>query len=360
MLQARPLIALIDGRVICGNMRLRAAQALGWATIPTSYVDLDDVRARTWVVRDNNGYGEWDDTISSFLAQLSRDGGDLTLTGFGAEFLAAMARKDRLAGHDPDDAPPLPAQAKSKPGEIYQLGNHRLLCGDATDPNTLQKLITEPIELLWTDPPYGISYTGRTASRLTIQNDDAAGLHALLTNAFAAADRHLQAAARFYIAAPAGPRHLDFLTAITQTGWTIHQTLVWVKDTLVLGHADHHYKHEPIIYGWKPGGGRVGRGSQPTSRWYGDNRQTTVFEHPRPNRSSDHPTIKPVALITTQLTNSSRPNDAILDPFAGSGSTLIAAEQTGRRCYAIELDPRYTDVIRTRYAHHTGDDTLLP
>ena len=355
MLWARPLIALPDGRVICGNMRLHAATELGWETIPTIFVDLDDVQARTWVLRDNNSYGEWDDTISAFLAELARDGGDLSLTGFGADFLAAMSRKHRLAGRDADQAPPLPAKPKSKPGEIYQLGPHRLLCGDARDREALHAFVREPVDLLWTDPPYGISYTGKTKQKLTIQNDTADGLRALLTAAFAASDPLLAPGARFYIAAPAGPGHLDFLLALNDVGWTLHQTLVWVKDTMVLSHTDHHYKHEPILYGWKPGVGRIGRGNHTGSRWYGDNKQTTVFDVARPTRSVEHPTMKPVALIVAQLENSSRPGDIILDPFAGSGSTLIACEQTGRTCRAIELDPRYCDVIRDRYAAFADD-----
>jgi DNA modification methylase len=165
----------------------------------------------------------------------------------------------------------------------------------------------------------------------------------------AAADRVLAPAARFYIAAPAGPRGTDFRLALPGAGWRFHQALVWVKQSQVLGHSDYHYAHEDILYGWTAGPGRPGRGRHRGSRWYGGHDQRSVFFFDRPARSAEHPTMKPVGLIAAQLQNSSRRGDLVLDSFAGSGSTLIACEQLGRRCFAVELDPRYCDVIRRRY-----------
>ena len=350
MLAARPLLALPDGTVFAGNQRLRAARELGWDTIPVLTVELDWERARVWALRDNNPYGEWDEpALAELLAELAADGVDLALAGFGSADL------DRLLGalpvvRDPDEAPPLPATPESKPGRLYQLGAHRLLCGDATDPEQLRRLLAaEQAEVLWTDPPYGVEYTGKTSAALRIQNDEAAALPELLRAAFAAADRVLAPSARFYIAAPAGPRGTEFRLAVGEVGWQLHQTLVWVKQTPVLGHSDYHYMHEDILYGWKPGSGRPGRGRHRGSRWYAGHDQTTVFFHDRPARSTEHPTMKPVALIEAQLRNSSLRGDLVLDPFAGSGSTLIACQQLGRRCAAVELDPGYCDVIRRRY-----------
>jgi DNA modification methylase len=283
------------------------------------------------------------------LAELAADGVDLALAGFGSADLDRLLAELPVA-RDPDEAPPLPARPQSRPGCLYELGPHRLLCGDATDPEQLERLLAaEQAEVLWTDPPYGVEYTGKTREALRIQNDEAAALPELLRAAFAAADQVLAPSARFYIAAPAGPRGTEFRLAVGEVGWRLHQTLVWVKQTPVLGHSDYHYMHEDVLYGWKAGSGRPGRGRHRGSRWYGGHDQTSVFFHDRPARSAEHPTMKPVALIEAQLRNSSLRGDLVLDPFAGSGSTLIAAERLGRRCAAVELDPRYCDVIRRRY-----------
>ena len=166
--------------------------------------------------------------------------------------------------------------------------------------------------------------------------------------------------AAFYVAAPAGPRHEDFLSAVKAAGWELHETLVWVKDAFVLGHSDYHYRHEPILYGYLPGKGRPGRGRHAGSRWRGDNTQSSVFEVARPRRSETHPTMKPVELITAQLANSARVREVVLDPFAGSGSTMIAAEILQLRAFMLELDPAYCDVIRQRYADYTGDSSYAP
>jgi DNA modification methylase len=175
----------------------------------------------------------------------------------------------------------------------------------------------------------------------------------LFEAALRAADPLLGPSARFYVAAPAGPQGTAFRLALAAVGWRHHQTLVWVKNSLVLGHSDHHFQHEEILYGWRPGPGRPGRGRHAGSRWYGDNNQSSVFFVDRPTRSAEHPTIKPIALIAAQLANSSRRGDTVLDLFAGSGSTLVACEQLGRRCLAVELDPRCCDVVRRRYEEYS-------
>jgi DNA modification methylase len=198
---------------------------------------------------------------------------------------------------------------------------------------------------------YGVSYTGKTARALTIQNDAADGLDQLLAEAFAAVDGHLVAGARLYVAHPAGALSAKFIAAFLDQGWRLAQTLVWLKDSMVLGHADYHYRHEPILYGYKPGSGRLGRGGK---GWYGDDAQTSVFEVSRPKAAREHPTMKPPALIEAALGNSTRRNHVVLDPFAGSGSTLVACELTGRQARLIELDPGYCDVILVRFEALTG------
>jgi DNA modification methylase len=241
---------------------------------------------------------------------------------------------------------------------VIELGRHRLVCGDATDAAAYERLLGgEQAQLLWTDPPYGVSYMGKTAKRLTIKNDGADGLVELLQGAFARVDEALVPGAPLYVAHPAGRLSLTFGNAFVAQRWRLYQTLVWVKDALVLGHADYHYRHEPILYGYKPGPGRLGRGA---AGWHGDNAQVSVLEVERPKASREHPTMKPPALIEIALQNSSQRGDLVLDPFAGSGSTLIASERTGRCARLIELDPAYCDVIIERFERLTGTAARSP
>jgi hypothetical protein len=257
MLAARPLLALPDGTVIAGNQRLRAAQELGRTTIPVLFVDLDPERARLWALRDNNAWGEWDEPVlAELLAELSAGGVDLALSGFASSDL------DRILAalqppKDPDDAPPLPlGEPESRLGEIYELGTHRLLCADATDPDAIAAVTnTTMAAVLWTDAPYGIDYVGKTPAALTIANDGAEGIPELLHAAFAAADAALEASARFYVCSPAGPLGIEFRIAVREAGWRLHQTLAWVKHSPVLGHSDYHYQHEDVFYGWTGGPG---------------------------------------------------------------------------------------------------------
>jgi DNA modification methylase len=351
MLWARPLLALPDGTVFSGNQRLRAAVELGWETVPALRVDLDWDRARTWALRDNAAYGEWDEPVlATLLAELAEEGIDLILTGLTGGNIDRI-----LAGIptpvEPDQAPDLPAGVpESKPGEVYELGDHRLVCGDARSADDLSELIgSERVELVVTDPPYGVSYMGKTKAGLTIRNDGEDGLESLLTDAFMAISPFLAPAARFYVFSPAGPLGTVFRRSIETAGWQLHQSLVWAKDAFVLGHSDYHYAHEDILYGRTLGPGRPGRGRRAGTRWYGGNGESSVFFVDRPKRSEVHPTMKPVELLCRMLRNSTRRGDVVLDPFAGSGSTLAACEQLGRRCLMVELDPRYCDVVRGRF-----------
>ena len=259
MLWARPLLALRDGTVFSGNQRLRVALELGWESIPVLYVDLEWDRARTWALRDNAAYGEWDEPVlAELLAELAAEGIDLILTGLtGGDIDRILAGIPTPV--EPDQALELPTGLPdSRPGEVYELGNHRLLCGDARSSDDLAALIgTEKVELVLTDPPYGVSYTGKTRAELTIRNDGEEGLEPLLTDAFAAINPFLAPAARFYVFAPAGPLGTVFRRSIDTAGWQLHQSLVWVKDAIVLGHSDYHYRHEDILYGRTPGPGPV-------------------------------------------------------------------------------------------------------
>ena len=233
------------------------------------------------------------------------------------------------------------------------MGPHRLLCADSTEGASVERVMAgERAEVLWTDPPYGVGYVGKTPEALTVSNDSTPGLSELLQAAFAHADGALTPGARIYLCHPTGRNAFPFAQAFCEVGWRLHQSLVWVKDRMVLGHADYHHRHEGILYGYKPGPGRWGRGAQ---GWYGGNDQDSVLEVPRPAASRDHPTAKPVELIRRCLTNSSQPNGAVLDPFSGSGSSLMASEELGRRAFLIELDPAYCHVIIARWEAFTGE-----
>ena len=358
MLWARPVLATADEKMVfCGNQKLRCARELGWSTIPTALVEIDPERAKLWALRDNNHAGEWDEPLlAELLAELADGGVELALTGFES------GEVDRLlagfqAQRDPDEIPSLPVgEPESRVGEIYALGPHRLLCGDCRDVGQLATVMQgEQAALLLTDPPWGVGYEGKTAAALTIRNDDAAGLPELLRSSFAALDPVLAASAPFYLFAPAGPAGIEFRLAVGEVGWRFRQALVWAKDVFVLGRSDYHLAHEDILFGYTAGPGRPGRGRQQGSRWFGDNSQSSVLFADRPKRSPDHPTSKPVGLLEQLLKNSSRRGDLVLDPFCGSGSTLVACERLGRRCVAVELDPAYVDVIRRRYAELTSD-----
>ena len=268
------------------------------------------------------------------------------------QMLADVARGARRIGGDPDDIPPLPGRPTTRPGDLWTLASHRILCGDATSTKDLARLMgRRKARVLWTDPPWGNSYVGKTKRALRIQGDEAAGLESLLRGSFAAVDRFLQPGAAIYIAHPAGASQITFLEAFLTQGWVLSQQIVWVKDAFVLGHSDFHAQHEPILYGHTPSPGRWGRGHH---GWYGGNAESTVLQIPRPKASREHPTMKPTELIRRLIENSSGFGDLILDPFLGSGSTLVAAEQCGRRCFATDIDPSYVDVAVRRWERVTG------
>ena len=356
--QYRPIV--VNRRtmeVLAGNHTLIAARELGWRRIAVTYVDCDEEQARRIVLVDNRtndlaGYDEQE--LVELLQGLDE------LEGSGYDQAALDALLDELAPDDREpeaDLPALPAKPRTVPGDLYRLGPHRLLCGDARSARDHERLLDgERAQLLWTDPPYGVAYTGKTRAALTLENDAEGGLSKLLQQSFAASDAALEPGAALYVAHPAGALSVSFSSAFLAAGWQLRQTLVWVKDALVLGRSDYHYQHEPILYGFKPAAGRLGRGGK---GWYGDNAQVSVLEVERPRASREHPTMKPAALIEIALQNSSRRGDLVLDPFAGSGSTLLACERRARRARLLELDPRYCDVIVARFERLTGERASL-
>jgi DNA modification methylase len=347
---AQVMVNLTTGHVVDGHARVEEALSRNERSVPVLYVELSE-QEEDLVLATLDPIGAMaiaeQSVLDELLASLSVDDAGL------AALLADLAGDLPKVGlTDPDEAPALPEEPYVKSGELYRLGDHRLLCGDATKVEDVARLMEgQTAEAMWTDPPYGVGYVGKTRSTLRIANDDEGG-----PALFGAAARiaPLAACARFYVAVPAGPRQADFLLAIREAGWRLHQELVWVKNSIVLGHSDYHYAHEPILYGYTPGPGRPGRGAHAGTRWYGDNSASSVLTYDKPARSIEHPTMKPVGLIEECLTNSTRAGDPIYEPFAGSGSTLIASETLGRHCYAIEIEPAYAQVTIERWQGFSG------
>lgn len=318
-------------------------------------VDWDENTEKAANIAANAAGGTFEDKALEVLVN------DLNSAGFDLDLLSLDGVDAMLKGVgeiETEDVPDIPKEATTKTGDIWILGEHKILCGDSCSPKNLNTLMGgKKADMMWTDPPYGVDYTGKTKAALKIENDMSSGLPVLLAEAFAAADSEaLEDGAGIYIAHPHGALSLVFGDAVRAMEWRLHETLVWVKDTMVLGHSDYHYRHEPIFLCYKAGGGRRGRGGV---GWYGPNNATSVLEYPKPNRSEEHPTMKPVALVQECVTNSCKVGGIVFDPFLGSGTTLIACHQSGRKCYGIEISPNYCDVIISRWEKMTGKKAVL-
>lgn len=357
---ADPLIINTDNMIIGGHQRKKILETLlGYdpdyqidVRVPDRELSIDE--ARELNVRLNKNVADWDFDILANNFELD----DLLDWGFDKGELDL----DLWADEAPEDVEPQIDKAEElrvkwgvETGQLWQLGEHRLVCGDCTDKAVVDKVMHgERASCMWTDPPYGVDYVGKTKDALTIENDGADGLESLLLDSFSIANDALESGAPYYVAHPPGALQVTFLTSVLAIGWKIHEQLVWVKDSMVLGHSDYHYKHEPILYGWTSGEGRSGRGKHDGSRWYGDNSQVSVFEIPRPKRSSEHPTMKPPELVEACLQNSTQIDGIVYEPFSGSGTTLIACERLGRKCRAVEISPAYVAVAIQRWVDVTG------
>jgi len=256
--QYRPIVVnRPTGEVLAGNHTLLAARELGWSEIAATFVEVDADKAKRIVLIDNraNDVADYDDEL---LAELLQQLDDFEGTGFDKDTLDELLDELAPAALGDDEPPPLPEEPETRPGALYRLGEHRLVCGDARDPESYTRLLgDERCEAMWTDPPYGVDYEGKAKSRLRIENDGSEGLRLLLSGSFAAADISLSPGARIYVFHPAGELSFSFGAAFLGQGWKLRQTLVWVKDCFVLGRCDYHYRHEPILYGHKPGDGRI-------------------------------------------------------------------------------------------------------
>ena len=339
----QPVVIDDNGEIIAGHTRLKAAKKLGIKTVPCIVADdLTPEQIKAYRLADNKTaeLAEWDmELLPLELDDLQEF--DMTLFGFEMP-------KGRAEAIEDDYEISVPAEPRTKPGEIYQLGRHRLMCGDATSADCVQVLTGgAQMDMLITDPPYNVGYTGKTADALTILNDkqDADAFRAFLIDAFQAANGAMKPGAVFYIW-HAESEGLNFRAACAAAGFTVRQCLIWNKNSMVIGRQDYQWKHEPCLYGWKEGAGHL---------WARDRKQTTVLNFDRPTRNKEHPTMKPVKLFDYQIQNNTKGGDCVLDLFGGSGTTLIACEQNGRNAYVMELDPKYCDVIIHRWEKLTGE-----
>jgi len=376
--------------IIGGNMRYRALKDLGYKDAickvipPTATPE----QLRAIAIKDNNNYGEWDyDALANLWDKDELDRWGIDLPPMDGNVSEDEAEEDNF---NPANA--MTGKPTAKEGDIYRLGRHRLICGDSTDEKVIDILMGgNTADLFLTDPPYNVDYSSKNEAlnaadkgnrvQKDIANDkmDGNAFQEFLYSAFSAAGKHLKPGGAFYIW-HAGTEGLNFKLAVQRVGWELKQILIWVKNNIVLGRQDYQWKHEPCLYGWKPGASHyfVPRRDLITVTEDGGidleamtkaelkdllteilSLPTTDIHEDKPLRSADHPTMKPLKLMGRLIKNSTRPGEIVLDIFGGSGSTMMAAEQLGRTCYMVELDPCYIDVINKRYEELTGEKAEL-
>ncbi|AWG03414.1 site-specific DNA-methyltransferase [Trueperella pyogenes] len=338
------------GNVVGGHQRLTALKHLGHTEVDCVVVELDEVREKALNVALNKISGDWDEAkLALVIADLDIADFDAELTGFDEkEIQQLIGSLDETEIEDDgfNLTAALEAAAFVKRGDIWSLGRHRLVCGDATNPDDVAALMDgKQANLVLTDPPYNVAF--ESSSGLSIKNDKMAddAFRQFLIDAFTQMATHSEKGASAYVF-HADTEGLNFRQAFSDAGFYLSGTCIWVKDSLVLGRSPYQWQHEPVLFGWLKGG---------KHSWYADRKQTTVWNFAKPRKNSDHPTSKPLDLLGYPITNSTQANAIVLDTFAGSGSTLMACEALNRIAYCMELDEKYASVILRRYAEHTGD-----
>ena len=352
-----PILIDGDNGIIAGHGRIYAARKLGHTQVPViELTGLTDAQKKAYVIADNKLAlnAGWDNEMLALeIQELTDEGFDTSLLGFNPDELNALLEPDVIEGLTDEDAvPETPEEPKTKLGDIYKLGKHRLMCGDSCSTNDMEKLCDGQLVDMWlTDPPYNVAYEGKTKDALKIQNDSMEDdqFRQFLRDAYVTADLVMKPGAVFYIW-HADSEGYNFRGAAKDAGWKVRQCLIWKKSTMVMGRQDYHWKHEPCLYGWKEGAGHL---------WATDRKQTTILEFDKPSRNGEHPTMKPVALFEYQMLNNTKGGDIVLDSFGGSGTTLLAAEKHGRYARLMEIDPKYCDVIVKRWEDFTGKKAEL-
>ncbi len=339
------------GYVVGGHQRLTVMKDLGYTEVECVVVDLDTTHEKALNVALNKISGEWDETkLQELFKDLQMSNYDVSLTGFEDVEIEKLFQ-DVVQAAVKEDSFDVDAELEkpvfTKTGDLWFLGEHRLICGDSTSPDVMDTLMADKkANLVVTDPPYNVEYVGKTKDKLTIQNDkmDNDNFYKFLLAAYQNMERAMADDASIYVF-HADTEGLNFRKAFVDAGFYLSGCCIWKKPSMVLGRSPYQWQHEPCLYGWKKKGKHL---------WYADRKQTTIWEFERPSRSKQHPTMKPIPLIAYPIMNSSMSNCIVLDPFGGSGSTLLACEQTNRVCRTIELDPKYCDVIINRYIEQKG------
>ena len=344
-----PVIIDRDFNVIAGHGRILAAKAEGISDVPCVFVDyLTPAQKKAYIIADNRMALDagWDEEMLKVeIEALQAEDFDLGLTGFDEKELAGFFDTDEDAKEDDFDVDgELEKPCITKSGDLWLLGNHRLVCGDSTKHETYELLMDgKKANLTVTDPPYNVNYEG-SAGKIKNDNLENEKFYQFLFEAFTCMEKAMANDASIYVF-HADTEGLNFRKAFADAGFYLSGTCIWKKQSLVLGRSPYQWQHEPCLFGWKKNG---------KHQWYSDRKQTTIWEFDKPKKNGDHPTMKPVPLIAYPIKNSSMSNCIVLDPFGGSGSTLIACEQTNRICHTIELDEKFCDVIVKRYIEQVG------
>ena len=348
-----PVIIDREFNVIAGHGRIAAAKEEGITEVPCVFVDyLTEAQKKAYILADNRMALDagWDEELLRIeIESLQGADFDVSLTGFGedeiADLFAGDGEKD-VKDDDFDLSAALEKAAFVERGDIWTVGRHRLMCGDATSAEDVAALMDgKKANLIVTDPPYGVSF--KSSGGLTIQNDSMKGdeFYTFLYNSFVCMVAHLESGGAAYVF-HADTEGLNFRKAFVDAGFHLAGVCIWVKNSLVLGRSDYQWQHEPVLYGF------LKNGKHP---WYSDRKQTTIWNYDKPKRNKNHPTSKPLDLLGYPISNSSQENAIVLDTFGGSGSTMMACEQTNRICHMMELDEKYASVILRRYVEDTGD-----
>lgn len=348
-----PVIIDRDFNVIAGHGRIMAAKEEGLTEVPCVFVDyLTEAQKKAYILADNRMALDagWDEELLRIeIESLQGADFDVSLTGFGEDEIADLFASDSEKDVKDDDFDLSAALEKAsfvERGDIWTVGRHRLMCGDATSADDVSALMDgKKANLIVTDPPYGVSF--KSSDGLTIQNDSMKDgeFYTFLYNSFQNMATHLESGGSAYVF-HADTEGLNFRKAFVEAGFHLAGVCIWVKNSLVLGRSDYQWQHEPVLYGFLKNG---------KHRWYSDRKQTTIWNYDKPKRNKNHPTSKPLDLLGYPICNSSQENAIVLDTFGGSGSTMMACEQTNRICFMMELDEKYASVILRRYVEDTGD-----
>lgn len=335
MLEIRPIVVNNEMMILGGNMRLKAIQEIGLKEVPIIKAEnLTEQQQREFLIKDNVGFGEWD------WDALANDWDPAELNEWGLD-VPNLDLNELEATEDDFDVPEGGSDTDIVLGDIFDIGHHRLICGDSTQTDTFEKL-TEGVlaDMVITDPPYNVAYEGKTKDKLKIDNDNMGDkqFYQFLYDFYTACAAYSKPGGAWYVW-HADSEGANFRQAMKDAGIMVKQCLIWLKSSMVMGRQDYQWKHEPCLYGWKEGA---------SHNWYSDRKQTTILEFARPNRNAEHPTMKPIELFSYQISNSSKQGDIVMDAFGGSGTTMVACEQLNRKAFMVEFDPRYCQVIVDR------------